>query len=363
VDQDFNDRYSRHFPLNSIGKKGQLKLQNRRVLIAGMGGLGTVSSELLASIGVGYLRLVDYDVIERSNLPRQKLYTVKDIGKSKVEVAETRLQERNPQMEIDIHATRIDALSANSLLEEIDLVIDGLDKFSSRRALFRVARTKNIPYIFTGAVAEQANIMTFTHADDKPCLICVIGNTGDDPEQSCEVRGVHPSLLSMAASIQVSEAVKVLLGKDSELDGKMLYIDLLDLSFDKIQFSRKENCRLCGSSATDQDELDQGEPGEITKGIRPLGNYGRGLVTSLCGRDTKIIDPNWEITWDFKEVKSKLGQEYHVATSGKKYITINVEGIGVSILDSGVSTIRGAKTAKRAIETFLQVYQLINQIK
>ena len=137
--ENYNERYSRHFPLKSIGKKGQERLAKSRILIAGMGGLGTISSELLASVGVGYLRIVDYDVVEMSNLPRQKLYDESEINEAKVEVASKKLKIRNPYIIIDEHNTRVDALSSIALLEDIDIVVDGLDKFSSfKKHCFRL---------------------------------------------------------------------------------------------------------------------------------------------------------------------------------------------------------------------------------
>ena len=156
MENSFDERYSRHYPLRSIGRDNQVLLKSKSALIVGVGGLGTVSSELLASIGIGHLRIVDYDVIELSNLPRQKLYTEDDIGKAKVDVAEERLLKRNPNMTVEAFTTRVDALSAASLLDGMDVVIDGLDRFSSRKILHREAYKLKIPFVFAGAVGETA---------------------------------------------------------------------------------------------------------------------------------------------------------------------------------------------------------------
>lgn len=362
MDIDFDEYYSRHFPLRSIGKDNQLKLQAKKVLVAGMGGLGSASAALLASLGVGYLRIVDFDVVEISNLPRQTIYRVEDVGKAKVEVAAKRLEERNPFIKIDVQPTRIDAISANSLLEGIDVVVDGLDLFSSRRALFRAARQLKIPYVFCGSVAEQANLMSFTHGDGKPCLECVLGDVGDEASQSCEVLGVNPAILQIATSIQVNEAVRILLDQELNLDGKMMYIDLPSLDFDKIQFNKRNDCKLCGQTNAVEDQLDKGKPGETTKGVREIGNFGHALVTSLCGRDTRIIDPSWEIVWDFEKIKGILKTKWFLAVEGENYATFNVEGVGISLLSSGVATIRGAQTTFNAIQTYTIVYDYIDEI-
>ncbi|MHA2252000.1 MAG: HesA/MoeB/ThiF family protein, partial [Candidatus Kariarchaeaceae archaeon] len=172
MDHQFDERYSRHYPLRSIGKENQRKLKFRNVLVAGMGGLGTSSSELLASLGIGNLRIVDYDVVELSNLPRQKLYADADLSKAKVDVAEEKLVLRNPTINIDPHATRIDALSAPQLIDDVDAIVDGLDRFSTRKILHKASFDQKIPFIFAGATAELANIMTITHEKETPCLEC-----------------------------------------------------------------------------------------------------------------------------------------------------------------------------------------------
>lgn len=354
---NFDERYSRHFPLRSIGRSGQLKLQGRKVLVAGVGGLGTASSELLASVGVGFLRLVDFDVIEISNLPRQRLFTVDDVGKSKSEVAKEQLEERFPGLKCEARTERIDGINAISLVEGMDLIIDGLDRFSSRKALFRAARKLKIPYIFAGAVAEQGNIMVFDHSDKSPCLYCIMGDVGDDESTSCEILGVHPSILSLITSIQSFEATNLLLRQPSNLSDKMLYIDLSSMSFDTVSFQKKEGCILCD---VENDELDTGKDGEITKGVRQIGEFGKALVTSLCGRDTRIVDPEWNINWQFPDVIKTIGGHYHIAVSGEKYITFTIEGVGFSLLESGVATLRGAKSTKNAIEKVNKVFSIIN---
>ncbi|OLS24116.1 MAG: Molybdopterin-synthase adenylyltransferase [Candidatus Heimdallarchaeota archaeon LC_2] len=353
------ERYSRHFPLASIGIENQRLLSQKRILIAGMGGLGTVSSELLASIGIGYLRIVDFDVVEVSNLPRQKLYEESDIGKSKVDVAEEKLKLRNPNIEIDAQATRLDALSVTTLLEDIDLIIDALDSFSSRRVLHREAFLQKIPFIFTGAVAESANIMSFTFKDNTPCLTCVLGDIKDNPNLTCEITGVHPSILHLAAGIQVTDAIRILLNQPSNLESTMMFLDLESMEFEKIKFKQNPDCKLCGRN--EEGELDSGEIGETTKGFRTIGTHGKALVTSLCGRDTIIIDPSWEIKWDFDLVRNKVKDQWVIAVEGKNYLTFKINDTVLSVLRSGVSTIRGSKSSKNAVLLYDEFYSYINQ--
>ena len=126
---EFDTYYSRHFPLTSIGKKNQLKLKMKTALIVGMGGLGNVSLNLLVSLGIGTIKIVDFDVVEESNLARQHLFSVDDIGKAKVEVAKTRIMKRNPHVNIETFAVKADALNIETLLNNVDIVVDALDTF------------------------------------------------------------------------------------------------------------------------------------------------------------------------------------------------------------------------------------------
>lgn len=347
-------RFSRHFPLNSIGLENQRLLKGKKVLIVGMGGLGTVSGELLASIGVGNLVLVDFDIIETNNLPRQKLYNDNDVGKSKVEVAEERLKIRNPYVNIEVHTTRLDALSVNQLLDDVDVIVDGLDSFSSRRVLHQAAFNLKIPFVFAGAVAESANIMSFTFQENVPCLICVLGNIRDDPNQTCEIAGVHPSILHFAAGIQATETIRILLNQPPNLESTMMFIDLESLDFEKIKFKKNQSCVLCGNN--EEGELDTGQIGDTTKGYRDIGSYGKALVTSLCGRDTFILAPTWDIQWDFETVQEIIKSQWEVKVSGANYITFNIDDVSLSIMKSGVSTIRGSKSSNNAVSKFNEFY-------
>ncbi|MCE7733377.1 MAG: HesA/MoeB/ThiF family protein [Candidatus Heimdallarchaeota archaeon] len=351
---DWVSRFSRHFPLRSIGLENQRLLKDKKVLIAGMGGLGTVSGELLASIGVGNLVIVDFDIIETNNLPRQKLYNDSDIGKSKVDVAEERLKLRNPYLNIEVHATRLDALSVNQLLDEVDVIVDGLDSFSSRRVLHQAAYNLKIPFLFAGAIAESANIMSITFKENTPCLVCVLGNISDDPNQTCEIAGVHPSILHLAAGIQATEAIRILLDQQPNLESQMMFIDLETLEFEKIKFKKNQLCLMCGEN--EEGELDTGQIGDTTKGYREIDSYGKALVTSLCGRDTFILAPIWEIKWDFEIVQEKIKSQWNVKVSGANYITFEIDEIALSVMKSGVSTIRGSKSSKNAVSKFAEFY-------
>lgn len=355
---NFDTYFSRHFPLSSIGKEGQLKLKYRSVLIAGVGGLGTVAAELLCSLGVGNIVLVDYDVIEESNLPRQKLFFPEDIGKAKVEVAEDRLAQKYPLVKITSHAAKIDGLSAPELIKGVDLVIDALDLFSTRKSLFRACYNAKIPVIFAGAIADSANLMTFDHLSDNPCYNCVLGNIDDDEGQSCAIRGVNPIILHIVVGFQISEALKILLDKTPLLNQTMKIIELNSLEIYDVKFNRLETCSVCNPI-----DSTPGKPGDIKKGNHEIEGFGSVNITSLCARNTWIIDPSWEIEWDFLSVVDliKKSQDlYQITVTGDKYITIFVENSHISLLNTGVTTIKKSDSLETAIRLYTE---LMNYIK
>ncbi len=323
-----------------------------------MGGLGTVSSQLLNSLGIGKIKIIDFDVIEQSNLPRQTLYTVDDIGKAKVEQAKIQLSKRNPFTKVEDVMTRIDAINVTNLITGVDLIIDGLDKFTTRRILFRAARSLKIPYIFAGAIAETGNVMSFNHDDEYPCLECIIGDTTDDESQSCEIRGVNPVILHLTAGIQVNEAMKILLDKKPDLLGKMQLIDVTELDFDLINIAKKDNCALC---SIEKDNLEKGTVGDTTKGEREIGKHGKSLITSLCGRDTYIFDPKWDINWNFTEITDSISKQWNVKSTGRDYITFNIRTTSISLVNTGIATIRSAGKIKNAINVMNELFDYIKK--
>jgi len=241
------DLYSRQTKLSNFSIKQQEHLKNARVAIIGLGGLGSNSAMLLTAMGVGQFRLIDRDVVELSNLPRSPLYHPSDLKKYKAEVAECRLKDLNPSVELEIHTKEFGRNNARSLLEDVDAVVDGLDRFVSRMLVNQYCKDLKIPFIFAGIVGTAANLSTFLY-DEGPCLSCIFGVVKDSELPTSETVGVHTPAVVIAASIQASEAVRILTGLPPVLDGKILYIDLETLSFDQINIGRRENCDVCAAS-------------------------------------------------------------------------------------------------------------------
>ena len=239
--------YSRQIVLKEFGLEGQRKLKNARVCIVGLGGLGSPISTQLASMGVGHLRIIDRDIVERSNLQRQHLYGVDQVGVPKVEAAEERLRRLNPFIEIESVPMSVTPGNVEILLEGVDIVVDGLDAMTPRYAVNRASIKHDIPYVY-GAVIQQIGSSATIIPGETACLECFQGNIDDSSLPSCATLGVHPSVINMVASVQVSETVRLILGLEPVLRNTLLFCDLNTLSLEKVKLAKLEECPICGSA-------------------------------------------------------------------------------------------------------------------
>lgn len=243
---DLFDVYARQIVLRDIGPDGQERLINSRVAIIGLGGLGSPAAMLMASMGVGFLRIVDRDIVSLTDLHRQPLYTRRDVDKPKVEVAKERLLELNPRMKIEAIPAPVTPDNINGIVSDVDVVIDGLDNMWARYIINRAVVKYRKPYIFASAIEMYGNVSTIIPFET-PCLECFYGGLDDEALPTCAEVGVHPSLTHMVASISVSEAGRILMGVEPVLKNTLLYVDLKSVSLDKIRILRDEECPVCGS--------------------------------------------------------------------------------------------------------------------
>lgn len=251
--EEEKERYKRQIILKSIGKEGQERLKKSRIAIVGVGGLGSISAMYLASMGVGILRIVDHDVVETSNLHRQIVYTTHDLGYPKVEAAKSRLEAMNPNCKVEPISIFISPNNVKEILEGVDLVIDGLDNFSSRFIINKMCVQRNIPYVFGGVLSTIGNASTFIpYDDDSPCLECIFSKVRDEQIETTVTVGIHPSIIGIISCIQISETVRILTGKKSLLKGKLLFYDLENLEFQSIEIAKNPKCPTC--SKKDQKE-------------------------------------------------------------------------------------------------------------
>ncbi|MEW6530145.1 MAG: HesA/MoeB/ThiF family protein [Thermodesulfobacteriota bacterium] len=221
-------RYSRHVLLSFIGEEGQRKIERSRVLVAGLGALGSLIATLLARAGVGFLRIVDYDAPELHNLHRQILYDEADLipGVSKAQAAKQKLFAANSSVEIDAVEALIHADNVDALMADVDLVVDALDNIRARYFINDTAIAREIPYVFGGAVEASGNVMTIIPGKT-PCLRCL----WPDPETveghpTAASVGVLSSAATAVASVEVTEALKILVGRHEDILGGLLVMDL-----------------------------------------------------------------------------------------------------------------------------------------
>lgn len=245
------ERYSRMIKLHDMSETDMVSITKSRVAVLGAGGLGSPALRLLTSIGFGLIRIVDRDKVELSNLQRQSLYSTADVGKSKATAAATNLRRLNREVEFEVVREEISRENALSLVDGVDVIVDGLDSFETRRAVNEASVKLRIPYVFAGAVEYFANMSTFVPGKT-PCFACVMGEANDNPQNTAAVRGVEPCLLAMTAAVQVREASLLAMGRPPNLAGRVMTIDVSSYGFDMFEISRARDCPVCGCLGSEE---------------------------------------------------------------------------------------------------------------
>lgn len=319
--------YSRQIVLKEMGAEGQRRLKASRACVIGVGGLGSPVSIQLASMGVGRLRLVDRDVVEVSNLQRQHLYGIDMVGYPKVEAAAERLKRLNPFIDVEPVPMSLTPSNAKALIEGSDVVVDCLDSMSARYALNRACVELGTPMVHGAVITGMGNATTIVPGETV-CLECFKGGLNDEDLPSCALVGVSPSIIGVIASVQVSEAVRLLLGRKPNLANSLLFCDLDDLSFERIQLARVESCPVCGSSPTR-------EPSPIR----------HGGVQEICGREERrvfVFSPDADLGLDLGALNLRLsGLGYRLDIEARLGTTFTRDGVRGSILRSGVAILEG----------------------
>ncbi len=232
-------RYLRQLELNGWGKEGQKRLGAAHVFMAGVGGLGSSAGIYLAAAGVGKITVCDSDRVELSNLNRQTLYGLADVGMPKAFLAAKRLKEFNPQIEVVPNMAEIDHGGAKKLIEGADLVLDCLDNLETRIAVNRASIATGIPMIFA-ACSELTGHLSFLHPPETPCLECFVSRT--PPAVEPPIPGVTPGTMG---ALQAMEAIKYLLGVGENLTGRLLILEGMEPRIDVVDIERDPDCPAC----------------------------------------------------------------------------------------------------------------------
>jgi len=238
------ERYDRQIRISEWGVEKQKKLKKAKVVIAGIGGLGGLAALYLTAAGIGKIVLIDKAKFELSNMKRQILGWKKDIGRFKVEAAKEKHEELNPETKIETKIEEITEENISSLIENANVVVDGMDNWKTRFILNKYCVLKKIPFVHAG-VSEFHGQITTIMPGEGPCLRCILPRNPPEKEK-IPVVGVTPALF---ASLQAMEAIKIIIGIGKPLVGKMLFIDGKEMIFETVRVEKMPDCPICGEKS------------------------------------------------------------------------------------------------------------------
>ena len=240
-------RYSRQIMLPQVDIEGQQKLIDSTALIIGMGGLGSPSALYLAAAGVGHLIIADFDQVELSNLQRQIIHHTDDIGKDKVDSAKEKLLAINPNIQVDV-VKQLSDDNLGSLINQADVILDGTDNFKSRFAINKASVENKKPLVSAAVIRFEGQLCVFKgYESDQPCYQCLYSEEGSGRE-NCVENGVLAPVAGLLGSLQALQAIKVILSLGEQLNGELMLIDALNLSFRKVKIGKDSKCPICHSA-------------------------------------------------------------------------------------------------------------------
>jgi len=305
-------RYGRHLIIPEVGLEGQRRLKSASVLIIGAGGLGSPLAFYLTAAGVGRIGIVDFDVVDLSNLQRQILHTTKDVGRSKLESAREKLEFLNPNVKIETYEMRLTSENALDLIKEYDIVVDGTDNFPTRYLVNDACVFLKKPNVYGSIFRFEGQVSVF-YADKGPCYRCLYKEPpppGLVP--SCAEGGVLGVLPGIIGTIQALETIKLILGIGEPLIGKLLLFDALMMKFRELKLRKDPECPVCGENPTVKELIDY----EAFCGITPeqiLHQSGLEITPEELkeklenGEDIILIDVREPVEYEINRIEgSKL---------------------------------------------------------
>ncbi|MBQ9060846.1 MAG: ThiF family adenylyltransferase [Firmicutes bacterium] len=296
-------RYHRQEIFYPIGKEGQEKLAAGRVCIIGIGALGGSVAAMLAAAGVGYLRLIDRDIVELTNLQRQVLFTEQDVADQvpKAEAARERLSQMNSEVEIEAKIVDVNPYNVEKLITDVDVVVDGLDNLETRYLLNEACHKHGIKYVYGGVVGSGGMVMNVLPGEG-PCLECLLGPLPEEGSyDTCDTVGVISPITNMVASYEAAEAMKILVGSES-LVRQAISMDAWDSYTEFFDVDQDPECPVCGQHRYDR-----------------LERREKTYTASLCGHDAYQITPEDDGSFHYDAVVAALEAEGTV--DKKKFFT------------------------------------------
>ena len=312
------ERYSRHLIMPGVGVQGQLKLKAAGVLLIGAGGLGSPLAMYLAAAGVGRLGLVDYDIVDYSNLQRQIIHGTKDVGKAKLVSAKARILDINPHVQVDTYEVPLTSDNALEIFRPYDVIIDGTDNFPTRYLTNDACVLLGKPNVYGSIFRFEGQVSVF-YAKEGPCYRCLFPEPpppGLVP--SCAEGGVLGVLPGTIGALQATEAIKLILGVGQSMIGRLLLYDALSFEFNEVRLRKNPNCPVCSEHPTLTELIDYeqfcGMPAHdrsLYQGESNGHDVGQITPSELkqrldSGDDLFILDVREPIEWDISNL-SRLG--------------------------------------------------------
>ena len=305
-------RYSRHLIIPDVGMAGQKRLKNAKVLCVGAGGLGSPALLYLAAAGVGTLGIVEFDVVDESNLQRQIIHSQKDIGRPKAESARDRVLETNPYVTVQLHQERLDSANVMELFAQYDLIVDGTDNFATRYLVNDACVLLGKPYVW-GSIYRFDGQASVFWAEYGPCYRCLYPEPpppGMVP--SCAEGGVLGVLCASIGSIQVTEAIKLLAGIGDPLLGRLMIYDAREMTYRQVKIRKDPNCAVCGANPTVTELIDyEAFCGTISQEAADAARDSTISVLQLKAmleeraqgsRDFALIDVREPVEWEIVQI-------------------------------------------------------------
>jgi molybdopterin/thiamine biosynthesis adenylyltransferase len=335
------DRYSRQILLEGIGHEGQERLAKGRVAVCGCGALGSVSANILARAGVGFLRIIDRDYLEWHNLQRQVLFEEEDVleGLPKAEAAARRLRKINSEIQVEPVVTDLDHTNVLELIQDVDVIVDGTDNFETRYLLNDAAVKLGKPWIYGGCIGSHGQTMTIV-PHETPCLRCVI-EAAPPPGMAptCETAGILAPAVHVVAALQATEALKLLVGRREALNRDLLFIDVWEGVFRRFKIAGLQEVTDCPACRRGEFPWLEGKLGSHT--------------VSLCGRNAVQIVHRRGGRLSFEELARKLQGVGNVRYN-QFLLRFEVDGHEITVFPDGRAIIKGTSDVGKARSLYAQ---------
>ncbi len=337
-------RYSRHLIMPEVGMEGQLKLKQAKVLCIGTGGLGAPLGLYLAAAGVGRIGLVDFDVVDFTNLQRQVLFGTTDVGRPKIEAAADHLRNLNPEIQIDTFETRLTSDNALDLFKDYDIIVDGTDNFPTRYLVNDACVLLGKPNVY-GSIFRFEGQITIFGAPGGPCYRCLYPEPpppGLVP--SCAEGGVLGVLPGIVGTIQAAETLKLIIGKGDPLIGRLLLFDALGMKFRELKLRKNPECPVCGDHPTVTKLIDYQE----FCGIR--GEEAPAAPTTVPEITPRELKARLDRGDDLYILDVREPHEYQICNIGGHLIPLGELSRRVHELDSSREIVAHCRSGKRSAE-------------